>query len=102
MVLSGNSIDHALLMLAAYTAGIPVAPVSVAYSLQSRDHAKLKHIADLLAPGLVYVADTGPFAKALAALDLGGCEIVASRDGANLERVTAFGKLAQGPAGAAV
>jgi len=57
MVLSGNSIDHALLMLAAYTAGIPIAPISVAYSLQSRDHAKLKHVAALLQPGLIYVAD---------------------------------------------
>jgi len=28
MILSGNAIDHALLMLAGYTAGIPVAPVS--------------------------------------------------------------------------
>ena len=71
MILSGNAIDHALLMLAGYTAGIPVAPISVAYSLQSQDHGKLKHIAELLAPGLVYVADTAPFAKALAALDLG-------------------------------
>ena len=64
MILSGNSIDHALLTLAGHTAGIPVAPISVAYSLQSQDHAKLKHIAALLEPGLIYVADTGPFAKA--------------------------------------
>ena len=70
MILSGNGIDHALLTLAGHTAGIPVAPISVAYSLQSQDHAKLKHIAELLEPGLVYVADTAPFAKALAALDL--------------------------------
>ena len=70
MILSGNGIDHALLTLAGHTAGIPVAPISVAYSLQSQDHAKLKHIAGLLEPGLVYVADTAPFAKALAALDL--------------------------------
>src|SRR5262249_16511274 len=34
MILSGNAIDHALLMLAGYTAGVPVAPISVAYSLQ--------------------------------------------------------------------
>src|SRR5260370_41968937 len=70
-------------------------PISVAYSLQSQDHAKLKHIAALLAPGLVYVADTGPFAKALAALEL-KAEIVASRNGANMEGVTAFDRLAQG------
>src|SRR6267143_4097177 len=101
MVLSGNSIDHALLMLAAYTAGIPIAPVSVAYSLQSRDHAKLKHIAALLAPGLVYAADTAPFAKALAAMELADCEVVASRNGANLPGVTLFEQLAHGPAGPA-
>jgi feruloyl-CoA synthase len=35
-------------MLAGYTAGVPVAPISVAYSLQSQDFAKLKHIAELL------------------------------------------------------
>ena len=53
MILSGNAIDHALLMLAGVTAGIPVAPISVAYSLQSQDHAKLKDISSLLTPGLV-------------------------------------------------
>lgn len=90
MILSGNSIDHALLTLAGHTAGIPVAPISVAYSLQSQDHAKLKHIAELLKPGLVYVADTGAFAKSLAAIDLSNTEIVASRNGANLAGVTAF------------
>ncbi len=88
MIMSGNTVDHALLMLAGYTVGIPVAPISVAYSLQSRDHAKLKHIAALLDPSLVYVDDTAPFAKALAALDLADVEVVASRNGANLQSVT--------------
>ena len=63
MILSGNSVDHALLTLAGHTAGVPVAPISVAYSLQSQDHAKLKYIAALLTPGLIYVSDTGPFAR---------------------------------------
>jgi feruloyl-CoA synthase len=83
MILSANAIDHALLMLAGYTAGIPVAPISVAYSLQSQDFAKLRHIAELLEPGLIYVADTAPFGKALAALGT-KAEIVASRDSAHL------------------
>ena len=99
MILSGNTIDHALLMLAGYTAGVPVAPISVAYSLQSQDFGKLKHIAELLTPGLIYVADTAPFAKALAAVG-GAAEIVASRDGANLG-ATPFDDLARtrpGPA----
>jgi feruloyl-CoA synthase len=95
MILSGNALDHGLLMLAGFTAGIPVAPISVAYSLQSQDHLKLKHIAALLTPGLVYVSDTEPFAKALAALDLGDLEIVASKNGANLKNVTSFDDLAR-------
>jgi feruloyl-CoA synthase len=100
MILSGNSIDHALLTLAGHTAGIPVAPISVAYSLQSQDHAKLRHIAELLEPGLVYAADTGPFAKALAALELTKAELVASRNGANLDGVTALDDMVQSRPGA--
>ena len=102
MILSGNSIDHALLTLAGHTAGIPVAPISVAYSLQSQDHAKLKHIAALLKPGLIYVADTAPFAKALAALDLAGVDVVASRNGANLAGVILFDDLTETRPGPAV
>jgi feruloyl-CoA synthase len=102
MILSANSIDHALLTLAGHTAGVPVAPISVAYSLQSQDHAKLKHIAASLTPGLVYVADTGPFAKALAALDLAKVELVANRNSANIDHVTPFEQMTQGPPGPAL
>src|SRR3954471_20877649 len=33
MVLSANSVQHALVMLGCYTAGVPIAPISPAYSL---------------------------------------------------------------------
>ena len=102
VILSGNGIDHALLTLAGHAAGVPVAPISVAYSLQSQDHAKLRHIAGLLTPGLVFVADTAPFAKALAALDLSKAELLASRNGANLDKVTAFDRMAQSRPGPAL
>jgi feruloyl-CoA synthase len=102
MILSGNGIDHALVTLAGHTAGIPVAPISVAYSLQSQDHAKLKHIADLLQPGLIYVADTAPFAKSLAALDLPDVEVAASRNAGNLAGVTLFSQMAQSSPGPAL
>jgi feruloyl-CoA synthase len=93
MILSGNAIDHALLALGAMSAGIPVAPISAAYSLQSQDHKNLKYVYDILTPGLVYVSDTAPFVKALAALDLTGTELVASANGANLDGVTPFAAL---------
>ena len=68
MILSGNSIEHALMTLGAYTAGAPAAPISPAYSLISTDLAKLKHCFDKVAPRVVF-AQSGPlFAKALETL----------------------------------
>ena len=66
-ILSDNGIDHALLALGAMHVGIPAAPISPAYSLMSKDFAKLKSIFELLKPGLVYAADPQKFAPALAA-----------------------------------
>lgn len=75
MVLSANSIEHLLLSLAAYTAGVPVMPISVAYSLMSADHARIRAIAELTQPGLMFADDAEPYAKALDAL--GGQALVA-------------------------
>ena len=79
MILSGNSIDQALLTLGGFLAGVPVVPVSPAYSLMSQDYGKVKHIAALIKPGLVYAADAGPFGGVLAAVDFGGAELVLSK-----------------------
>jgi feruloyl-CoA synthase len=68
LILSGNSAGHFLMTMGALTAGIPVAPVSAAYSLQSRNHERIKAIGELVEPGAVYVEDTAPFGPALAAL----------------------------------
>ena len=73
VVLSGNDLEHALLHLGAMYVGIPYAPVSPAYSLLSRDFAKLRAIRDLLTPGLVY-ASGAQFARALEVF--GGVEVL--------------------------
>ncbi|MGB3867734.1 MAG: AMP-binding protein [Xanthobacteraceae bacterium] len=75
-ILSGNSIEHALMTQAAMQARHPAAPVSPAYSLMSQDHAKLKYLFDLIKPKLVMVQDGPTFAKALNALDLTGIAVV--------------------------
>ena len=64
-VLSDNGVDHAMFILAGAHVGVPVASVSVAYSLMSADHGKLKAIIKLLDPGAIFVADAAPFAGAL-------------------------------------
>ncbi|HEX2569387.1 MAG TPA: feruloyl-CoA synthase [Polyangia bacterium] len=66
VLLSDNDIDHALLQLAALHVGIPVVPVSPAYSLLSRDLARLHYILTLVRPGAVYAADGVAYARALA------------------------------------
>jgi len=76
MILSGNSIGHALLMLGGFLAGVPVAPVSVAYSLLSQDFAKLKSIFAEVRPGLIYAENGEMFSRALRALDLADVEVV--------------------------
>jgi len=67
-ILADNSVDHGLLALGAMHAGVPVAPISPAYSLMSKDFAKLKAIFELLRPGLVWTGDNPKFAPALAAV----------------------------------
>lgn len=67
-ILSGNDLEHAVLGFAAYYAGIPYAPISTAYSLASNDFGKLRHIFELLTPGLVYVSDRDLYRKALDAV----------------------------------
>jgi feruloyl-CoA synthase len=85
VILSGNSIDHGLLALAAMHAGIPYAPVAPAYSLVARDHATLRAVWAAMTPGLVFAADGGEFARALDAVAAPDLEIVTTRDEAALE-----------------
>ena len=80
MILSENGIDHALLTLGALEAGIPVVPVSTAYSLVSKDFQKLRYVADLVEPGMVFAADGMRYAEALKALNLKFAEIVVSEN----------------------
>jgi len=77
-ILSGNSIDNALLQQAAMMAGIPVAAVSPAYSLLSRDLGKVRYIAALVKPGLIYADDGALFDRSLRLADFGEARRVVS------------------------
>jgi len=80
-ILSGNSIEHALIAMAAMQARIPVAPISTAYSLQSSDHNKLKYIFDLIKPKTVFVQNASVYAKALSAVNADALNVVAVEGG---------------------
>ncbi|MCW5730301.1 MAG: AMP-binding protein [Alphaproteobacteria bacterium] len=100
MILSGNSIAHAELALACMSVGVPVAPLSVAYSLASQDLVKLRHCFDLVRPALVLVQSGRLFRRALAALDLAGVELVAVNEPPEGIPATSFASLLEGVPGA--
>ena len=84
MILSGNSIKSAMVILAAQKAGAPAAPISVAYSLMSTDFEKLKHCFHAVKPAVIFTEHLTPFKPALDALGADGVRIVAAdTDGDN-------------------
>jgi feruloyl-CoA synthase len=93
LILSGNSIDHALMAFGALYAGIPFCPVSSAYSLVSKDYGKLAFLLKLLTPGLVFADDADKFAAALSACVPAEVEIAASRGGVPGRDVTMLADL---------
>ena len=96
LILADNGVDHALLTLAAMHAGIPASPVSPAYSLLSRDLEKLRAIASVLEPGLVYASDAARYGRALATFGSSVVKVVSA--GASGDRLP-FEALLERPAG---
>lgn len=93
VILSGNSIEHLQMALGAMWAGIAYAPVSPAYSLMSSDYGKLRHVLDVLKPGLVFADDIDAYANALDALlpgDIERVSVAPARLAQSGTRVTRF------------
>ena len=74
--------------------GIPYAPISVPYSLLSKDFGKLKTIIEVLQPGLVFAANGAPFARAIAAAVPPGVEIAVTANPPDDRPATLFADLA--------
>ncbi len=75
-ILSENSLEHAMMALGCLHAGVPFCPVSTAYSLISKDFAKLKHVLDTLTPGLVFASSASQYGNAITAVVPGDTEVV--------------------------
>lgn len=92
-ILSGNSIEHALLAFAAMYVGVLHAPVSPAYSLACSDFTTLDNLLQRLQPALVFAEDGVAFERPLAHALRGGVELVTLSPPASL-RSTPFEELA--------
>ncbi|MDR9467892.1 feruloyl-CoA synthase [Marinospirillum sp.] len=93
MILSENSLEHALFMLGAMKARIPVVPVSPGYSLFSKDFIKLRKIFSEVQPGVVFVQNVDQYQAALDALDLTGVRLVGVTGHTDWPRLSAFSEV---------
>ena len=95
-ILSENNVDVALLQLAAMQIGIPVAPISVAYSLLSQTGAHIQHILDVTQAPLLVISDADVHMPKLGRCNTAGLRLYAC---ANSERHTGVQPLAALEAG---
>ena len=80
LIVSGNSINHGILTLAAHMVGIPTVPVAEQYSLIPGAEKQLSYIANLTRPAMVFAEDGDVFARALAVPELSDLRHVVSRN----------------------
>ena len=97
VILSENSLEHAMLALGCMVAGVPFVPTSPPYSLISQDYDKLKHVLRTVTPGMVFASDAR-YAKAIAATVSDDMEIVMNEGGVEGKQVTHFDDLCKTPA----
>ncbi len=101
-ILSENDIEHLTLALGAMWAGIPYTPISPAYSLLSKDYAKLRHVLATTTPGLLFASSATPYAKAIGATVRDDVEVVLTDGQLDGRRTTPFETLVASKPGAAV
>ncbi|MBS0450907.1 MAG: feruloyl-CoA synthase [Proteobacteria bacterium] len=80
MLLSGNSIEQAVLLLAAEYVGVPTVPVSPPYSLISKDLARLREIDEQVQPAALFAQSARTFERALQAVAKPDTRVIAVSD----------------------
>lgn len=68
LILSGNSLEHAVIALSAQFVGVPSAAIAPAYALAGGDYAKLKDVVAQITPGAVFAKQVAPFAASIASV----------------------------------
>jgi feruloyl-CoA synthase len=100
VILSGNSLEHLILALSATWAGIPYCAVSPAYSQARSDLQRLRHVFELLTPGMAAAFPTEHYQRALTEAVPTDVEIVGDSFEAGGRRVTGLSALEAEPGAA--
>jgi feruloyl-CoA synthase len=100
VIISGNSVDHGLLALAAQYVGVPTVPLAEQYSLVPDAYPRLQYAIETVRPKMVFADDGAAYGAALALPFLDSIEKVVARNAPG--NATAFARLLQGDASADV
>jgi feruloyl-CoA synthase len=93
-IISGNSVDHAVLTLAAQYVGVPVVPLAEQYSLVPDAYPRLQYAIETVRPALVFAEDGEAYGAALALPFLDGIEKVVALNASG--GATVFSNLLKG------
>src|SRR6516164_930067 len=93
-IISGNSVDHAILTLAAQYVGVPVVPLAEQYSLVKDAYPRLQYAIETVRPALVFAEDGVAYGGALALPFMDGIEKVVGLNASG--GTTAFSDLLKG------
>lgn len=97
MILSRNSIEHALIMYAAMWAGSPVVPVTPAYALLSEDFQRLNYVDQLIEPAFLYVDDGAEYQRGLNGMALSGRTVIYARNAPLVDNCISLNELESEP-----
>jgi feruloyl-CoA synthase len=96
-LIAENSVRAGLVILACYLAGVPVAPISSAYSKLSQDHEKLRYVIGLLDPAVIVFDSVLAHRAALSRLDWRRARLVVLDETPDVVRTT-LGRAVTDPA----
>ena len=100
VIMSGNSVDHGLLALAAQYVGVPLVPLAEQYSLVPDAYPRLQYAVETVRPKMIFADDGAAYGAALALPFLDGIEKVVARNGSG--GATTFSDLLRGDGSANV
>ena len=100
VIVSGNSVDHGLLALAAQYVGVPLVPLAEQYSLVADAYPRLQYAVETVRPKMIFADDGAAYGAALALPFLDGIEKVVARNGSG--GATTFSDLLRGDGSANV
>lgn len=97
LILSGNSLSHALMALGAQHVGIPSAALAPAYALSGGDRGKLTQVAEQLTPGMIFVDHAAKFIPAIDAVFASDVALVCQSGTSPLREVLSYDSLLSTP-----